>query len=122
MQLTLHQPGTLRPRQVAADGIQLGADWVRHSIVLYGEKLQPLAARHLDELDTVCCEQIAALGAEIVILGTGPRFTMPVAALRAWFLSRRIGLEAMDNAAAARTWTVLQSEGRDAAVVFLLPG
>jgi uncharacterized protein len=122
MQLTLHQSGTLRPRQIAADRIQIGADWVRHSVVLYGEQLLPLAARSLEELDTACCEQIAGLGAEIVILGTGARFRMPTAAVRAWFLSRRIGLEAMDNAAAARTWTVLQSEGRDAAVVFLLPG
>jgi uncharacterized protein len=122
MQLTLHQPGSLRPRQVAADAIQLGADWVRESVVLYAERLHPLAARRLEDLDDTGCGQIAALGAEIVILGTGHRFTMPSAALRSWFLSRKIGLEAMDNAAAARTWTVLQSEGRDAAVVFLLPG
>lgn len=122
MQLTLHSPSALLPRKVAADGVQLGADWVRHSVAVCGNQLQPLAATSLEGLDDACCQQIAALGAEVVILGTGARFRMPSAALRSWFLSRRIGLEAMDNAAAARTWTVLQSEGRAAAVVFLLPG
>jgi uncharacterized protein len=122
MQLTLQRPAALLPRKVAADGIQLGADWVRHSFVLHAEQLQPLAAATLEQFDEACCQQIAALGAEIVIFGTGARFRMPAPALRSWFLSRRIGLEAMDNAAAARTWTVLQSEGRSAAVVFLLPG
>lgn len=122
MQLTLHHPAALLPRKVTADGVQLGAEWVHHSVAVFGEQLQPLSAGCLEDLDEACCEQIAALGAEVVILGTGSRFRMPAAALRSWFLSRRIGLEAMDNAAAARTWTVLQSESRSAAVVFLLPG
>lgn len=122
MQLTLQHPAALLPRKVAADGVQLGAEWVRHSVAVCGEQLQALSATTLDEIDEACCQQIAALGAEVVILGTGTRFRMPAPALRSWFLSRRIGLEAMDNAAAARTWTVLQSEGRSAAVVFLLPG
>jgi uncharacterized protein len=122
MQLTLHRPSSLLPRKVAADGVQLGADWVRHSFVLYGEQMLQLPATTLEQVDESCCEQIAALGAEIILLGTGRQFRMPTAALRGWFLSRRIGLEAMDNAAAARTWSVLHSEGRAAAVVFLLPG
>lgn len=122
MQLTLQTPAALLPRKVATDGVQLGTEWVRHSVAVFGDRMQPLTATTLDELDEACCQQIAALGAEVVILGTGNRFRMPAAALRSWFLSRRIGLEAMDNAAAARTWTVLQSEGRAAAVVFLLPG
>lgn len=122
MQLTLHHPAALLPRKVTADGVQLGTEWVHHSVAVFGEQLQPLSASCLEDLDETCCQQIAALGAEVVILGTGSRFRMPAAALRSWFLSRRIGLEAMDNAAAARTWTVLQSESRSAAVVFLLPG
>lgn len=122
MQLTLQHPAALLPRKVAADGVQLGAEWVRHSVAVCGDQLQALSATTLEDLDEACCQQIAALGAEVVILGTGTRFRMPTPALRSWFLSRRIGLEAMDNAAAARTWTVLQSEGRSAALVFLLPG
>jgi len=38
------------------------------------------------------------------------------------FLKRGIGLETMDNTAAARTFNVLASEYRQVVGVFLLPG
>jgi uncharacterized protein len=57
-----------------------------------------------------------------VLLGTGARITFPPAAVLAEFLKRGIGLETMDNAAAARTFNVLIGEGRRAVAVFLLPG
>jgi hypothetical protein len=59
---------------------------------------------------------------EVVLLGTGARITFPPAAVLAEFLKRGIGLETMDNAAAARTFNVLIGEGRRAVAVFLLPG
>ena len=37
-------------------------------------------------------------------------------------LSRGIGLEAMDNAAAGRTFNLLAAEGRRVIAAFLLPG
>ena len=37
-------------------------------------------------------------------------------------LTRGIGLEVMDNAAAARTFNVLANEGRRVVAGFLLPG
>ena len=63
-----------------------------------------------------------ALEPAVVLLGTGARITFPPAAVLAEFLKRGVGLETMDNAAAARTFNVLIGEGRRAVAVFLLPG
>jgi len=62
------------------------------------------------------------LSPEVVLLGTGERAIFPPQSVLAEFLKRGIGLETMDNAAAARTFNVLVGEGRQAVGVFLLPG
>jgi uncharacterized protein len=65
-------------------------------------------------------EPLLALKPALVLLGTGPRLRFPSPAVMAACLSRGIGLEAMDNAAAARTFTVLAGEGRHVVAGFLL--
>jgi uncharacterized protein len=65
-------------------------------------------------------EPLLALQPALVLLGTGPRLRFPPQAVMAACLSRGIGLEAMDNAAAARTFTVLAGEGRRVVAGFLL--
>lgn len=65
---------------------------------------------------------LLALAPEVVILGTGPAQVFPPAAVMAACLSRRVGLEVMSNAAAARTFNVLAGENRKVAVGFILPG
>lgn len=57
---------------------------------------------------------------EVILLGTGATQVFPVAAVMAACLSRRIGLEVMSNAAAARTFNVLASEGRRVVAGFIL--
>lgn len=57
---------------------------------------------------------------EMVVLGTGERQVFPPAAAMAACLTRGIGIEAMDNAAAARTYNVLAGEGRRIVVAMLL--
>ena len=72
-------------------------------------------------LDRPAIEQILALDPEVVLLGTGERAIFPPQSVLAEFLKRGIGLETMDNSAAARTFNVLVGEGRQAVGVFLLP-
>jgi uncharacterized protein len=84
--------------------------------------IEDFRARRVEDLDALAVEQVLKLGPEVVLLGTGARITFPPPAVLAEFLKRRIGLEAMDNAAAARTFNVLIGEGRQAVAVFLLPG
>jgi uncharacterized protein len=65
-------------------------------------------------------EPVLALMPSVVLLGCGPRLVFPSAAVMAACLTRGIGIEAMDNAAAARTFNVLASESRKVVAGFLL--
>lgn len=65
-------------------------------------------------------EPLLALRPEVVILGTGDVQGFPPPQTMAACLSRGIGLEAMTNAAAARTFNVLASEGRRVVAGFIL--
>jgi uncharacterized protein len=59
---------------------------------------------------------------ELVLLGTGERQRFPPVDFLAAFLRRGVGIEVMDNAAAARTYDLLAGEGRRVVVGFILPG
>ena len=67
-------------------------------------------------------DAILALSPEVVLLGAGARLRFPSAAVRAAFLTRGVGVEVMDNAAAGRTFNVLAQEGRRVVAAFILPG
>lgn len=66
-------------------------------------------------------EPVLALQPAVVILGSGARLVFPPAAVMAACLSRGIGLEVMDNGAAARTYNLLAMEGRRVVAAFLFP-
>lgn len=57
-------------------------------------------------------EPLLALEPELIVLGTGATQVFPTATVMAACLSRGIGIEVMNNAAAARTFSVLAGEGR----------
>ena len=63
---------------------------------------------------------ILELEPEVVLLGTGRTQRFPPTEVLAAFLKRGVGLEAMDNAAAARTHSVLAGEGRRVVAAFIL--
>jgi len=65
-------------------------------------------------------EPIVALKPDVVLLGTGARQRFPSQEVLAAFLRRGVGVEVMDNGAAARTWDILASEGRNVVAVFVL--
>lgn len=79
-------------------------------------------ARVVDQIDAAAIENILTLRPDVVLLGTGARVIFPPQSMLGEFLRRGIGLETMDNAAAARTFNVLAGEGRKVVAVFLLPG
>jgi uncharacterized protein len=58
---------------------------------------------------------------EVIVLGTGPTQRFPSAGVMHACLSRGIGFEVMDNAAAARTYSVLAGEGRNVVAGFIFP-
>jgi uncharacterized protein len=62
-----------------------------------------------------------ALQPELIVLGTGPQQRFPPANVMHACLSQGIGFEVMDNAAAARTYSVLAGEGRRVVAGFVFP-
>jgi len=57
-------------------------------------------------------EPLLALSPELILLGSGDHQAFPTPEVTAACLTRIVGLETMTNAAAARTFNVLASEGR----------
>lgn len=115
------QTGGDHVRSVAADRILLASGERRASFVI-AAGVEPFdwpvaAAKTMTAAD---CEAILALQPAVVILGTGPNQVFPPREVLATFLTRRIGVEFMDNAAAARTYNVLLGEGRKVAAAFIL--
>lgn len=65
-------------------------------------------------------QPLFGLQPELILLGSGQSQAFPPSATMAACLSRGIGLETMTNAAAARTFNVLASEGRRVVAGFVL--
>lgn len=123
MDLSLNQPeGYLLVRRVDAHSVTLLDRVMDHSFLLTPAGITerwPIDAA--EQLGAEHVEQLLALQPELVILGTGDHQVFPAAAFMAGFLRRNIGVEAMDNAAAARTYNLLAGEDRQVVAGFILP-
>jgi uncharacterized protein len=124
MQLTEHRnEQQLFVRKVDATSVAVIDRVFTTSLLLSASEAQPdFPARTVAQINASAIEKILALKPEVVLLGTGTRATFPSQQVLGEFLKRGIGLETMDNAAAARTFNVLVGELRKAVAVFLLPG
>ncbi|MEP6941100.1 MAG: MTH938/NDUFAF3 family protein [Rudaea sp.] len=94
----------------------------RSLLLSANEAIEDFPAKSVADLDDAAIARILALQPEVVLLGTGARATFPAQSVLGAFLRHGVGLETMDNGAAARTFNVLVGEGRQAVAVFLLPG
>lgn len=72
------------------------------------------------ELTPAHLEALLALNPAVILLGTGATQVFPPAAVMAAALTRRVGMEVMTNASAARTFNVLAGEGRKVVAGFIL--
>ncbi len=84
-----------------------------------GERLEWNCAR-FEDLQPHHFEQLATLGAELVIFGSGSRLRFPQGAWLQPLMQKRIGLETMDTAAACRTYNILAGEGRHVLAALIL--
>ncbi|KQZ77519.1 hypothetical protein ASD55_06445 [Rhodanobacter sp. Root561] len=123
MDLSLERPeGYLYVRRVAAHGITLIDRELTSSFLLAPDRaIENWPVTAPETLDASHVEALLALNPELVVLGTGARQTFPAAAFMAGFLRKNIGIEVMDNAAAARTYNLLADEGRRVVAAFILP-
>ncbi len=124
MDLSLDLPGSfLFVRRTATHSITVVDREIAASFVLAPDRLMEnwpvvdarmLAASHAG--------MVLGLQPELVLLGSGQHQIFPPPAFLAAFLGKGIGIEVMDNAAAARTYDLLAAEGRRVVACFILPG
>lgn len=108
-------------RRLGADFIQIGDRTFSTSLLLAPDAcIEGFAPHSLDGFDAAAIETILQLDPAVVLIGTGERQHLAPPSLMAAFLTRGIGLEAMDSAAAARTFNLLAGEGRRVVAAFLL--
>jgi uncharacterized protein len=90
------------------------------AVIVLPERIVDWPVAGFEALAEAHFEAIAALGPEIVLLGTGARLRFPHPRLTAPLARARIGLEVMDVQAACRTYNILMAEARvvAAALVF----
>ncbi|HEU0153374.1 MAG TPA: Mth938-like domain-containing protein [Arenimonas sp.] len=124
MQLSQENPDFIYVlRGISAEGVLVNQETLRASFLLTPHQLVPdWRPASVDELQPADMAALLALEPSLVLLGTGPRQRFPAPAVMAALLTRGIGLEVMDSAAAARTFNVLATEGRKVAAAFLVPG
>jgi uncharacterized protein len=122
MDLSFERPqGFLSVRHVDASSIALLDRELDRSFLLAPDQaIENWPVSTPNELDAHHVDALLQLRPELVILGTGERQVFPAAAFIAGFLRQGIGVEVMDNAAAARTYNLLAGEGRRVVAGFIL--
>jgi uncharacterized protein len=123
MQLTLERPDyRYFLRGADGTGALVNERRLQASFVVAPDALvEDWAVRDAAAMTPADLEPLLALEPELIVLGTGAAQRFPPAAVMAACLQRGIGLEAMTNAAAARTYSVLAGEGRRVAAGFVFP-
>jgi uncharacterized protein len=117
MSLVLQQaPGGLRIDELTDSFARLGQQIITTGFALsLSELIAPWPG--VGPTDNDDLTRLLSWQPELIIWGTGTVFKLPYQSISGFFLCRKIGFEAMSNGAAARTYHVLSSEFRKAALV-----
>lgn len=113
-------PGTYRISAYGPGYVTINDERVAGSLIVTPNKLiADWPPQAFVELESTHLLAVLALEPEIVVLGTGVQQRFPDGPLLEPILTRGIGVEVMDTAAACRTYNILMSEGRQVAAVLL---
>ena len=105
-----------------AGGFRVSGVWCPGSLLLLDDVICPWRPRSLADLQVDDFAEVIAAGAavsEFVLLGTGAAQAPPPRAIREALREAGVGLEFMSTQGAARTYSVLISEGRRVAVALI---
>ena len=121
VKFTRELTGTLTIQTVTSAAIIIGGESYSAPVALTPEEIvdgwEPLP---IADLTDVHFDELLSRSPELVILGTGASSLFPPRELVFAFARRGVGLETMDTPAAARTFNVLATEGRQVAAVLYL--
>ena len=118
------QPDIITAQSISAYGpgwIGIGKEKVTSSIVIgsRGERFD-WDCKRFEDLGAAHFAQLAALGAELIIFGSGNLIRFPPASWIKPLIEKQTGVETMDTQAACRTYNVLAGEGRVVIAALLL--
>lgn len=118
------QPDKSDVQTVTAHGpgwVAINNERVESSVVVgsRGERFDWNCSR-FDEIGAEHFAQLASLGAELIIFGSGARIRFPQPAWLQPLMAQRTGVETMDTPAACRTYNILASEGRHVVTALLV--
>ena len=92
-----------------------------HSVLVRAKgDVMPWAVRDIDDLDDFDLASMLSGAPTVVLIGTGVRQRFPGVAARRRLAAAGVAVEFMDSGAAARTFNILVSEGRDALCALLV--
>ena len=121
LKFTREMTATLTIQRVTTSSITVNGEPYAQSIALTPEEVfADWEAKPVADLADTDFETLLETAPEIILLGTGPTNVFPPRELMFAFARRGIGLECIDTAAAARTFNVLATEGRQVAAVLYL--
>lgn len=121
LKFTREMSGSLIIQRVTETAITINGNAYSQSIALTPEEVfADWGTKTVADLAEADFEYLLAKMPEIILLGTGRQNVFPPRELLFAFARRGIGLESMDTAAAARTFNVLATEGRQVAAVLYL--
>ncbi len=121
VKFTRELTGTLTIQTVTGTSLIVSGDSFSEPIALTpDEVIRDWKPRPVAELREAHLDELLARAPEIIILGTGASSEFPPRELVFALARRGIGLETMDTRAAARTFNVLATEGRQVAAVLYL--
>jgi uncharacterized protein len=90
------------------------------SVLVTPSSVSDWPVRQFEDLSAVDFRFIAALKAEVVVLGTGPAQRFPPPELARALAASGAGVEIMDSRAACRTYNILAAEGRGVVAAILM--
>jgi uncharacterized protein len=91
----------------------------KSNVIVTASEVRDWHAADFEHLTAEDFGELAQLGVEIVLLGTGARQRFPQPRLTAPLGAARVGLEVMDSKAACRTYNILVAEERRVALALL---
>jgi uncharacterized protein len=104
-------------------GIIINKVLYQNSIIIRaGEPIEHWPPASLADLQLTHFDRLIELAPELVLLGTGRRLQFPPQEILASLISRQIGMEVMDSAAACRAYNFIAGEGRKVVAAMLTIG
>lgn len=107
-----------------AGGFRIDGESVRGSVIVTPDRIIAWTAQDLAMVTPESLQPVIELAGEVEILliGTGLRFSLVAPALRQLLRDHGIAADAMDTGAACRTYNILRAEGRRVAAALIAVG